>query len=53
MKIGDMVKPRTSFGVVFGVGIIVDIDEEGRFEVLWSNKSGIYHHSGYEIKVVA
>ena len=55
MKIGDLVKPRGHSPEIFGVGVIVDIDEEGRFQVLWSEKShvGLYHHPGYEIKVVA
>ena len=55
MKVGDLVKATAQLGIRFGIGVIVGIDEEGQFEVLWSEKSdvGIYHHPGYEIKVVA
>jgi len=52
MKIGNLVKSRV-LGLPRGLGVIVGVDEEGQFEVLWSNKSDIYHHPGYEIKVVA
>jgi|ETNvirenome_6_85_1030632.scaffolds.fasta_scaffold18322_10 hypothetical protein len=55
MKVGDLVTPAVKFGFELGIGVIVGIDEEGRFEVLWNEKvgAGIYHHPGFEIKVVA
>ncbi len=54
MKIGDLVKSRVG-DLQWGLGVIVGVDEEGRFEVLWNEKFhvGIYHHPGFEIKVVA
>lgn len=55
MKIGDLVRTAVPFGFELGLGVIIGVDEEGRFEVLWNEKfdMGIYHHPGYEIKVVA
>jgi len=54
MKVGNLVTSRVG-DLKWGLGVIVGIDEEGRFEVLWSGKStnGIYHHHGYEIRVAA
>jgi len=54
MKVGDLVTSRVG-DLKWGLGVIVGIDEEGRFEVLWNGKStnGIYHHPGYEIRVAA
>ena len=53
MKIGSLVRSRIEFAVDgIWIGMIIDIDEEGRFHVLW-NDNAIYSHPGFEIKAVA
>jgi hypothetical protein len=51
MLVGDLVKSMVG-DLKWGIGVIVGIDEGGRFEVLWGGKSanGVYYHLWHEIK---